>query len=113
MTSDKEAGGEMKSCPFCDGPVSRRSRVDRLYCNTCGACGPVTFNEARVIWNDAYCWKEIDRLKKELADFREALEKVRCQNSDPPTGEWIDDLDMVKISEDVFEKYPETPEAKA
>lgn len=62
MTEPKE--NELKPCPWC-GTIPRMS----IYSHWSGCC--ITDEEE---WNNAYCWKEIERLKKENEYFRQKLE---------------------------------------
>lgn len=67
---------ELKPCPFCG--VTPLQMLDGNVAH-CSGCQPVDR------WQNAYCWKEIDRLKKELADEKTLTDKdvekdytVRC-----------------------------------
>jgi predicted RNA-binding Zn-ribbon protein involved in translation (DUF1610 family) len=55
---------ELRPCPFCGDILKGKcgSGNYSLTCNNCGCRGPYSLLPP-LLWNNAYCWKEIDRLK--------------------------------------------------
>jgi len=53
---------KLKPCPFCGSTKMARSTIEPgdVYC----LCTHSLFREKE--WNDAFCWKEIERLKEPL-----------------------------------------------
>ena len=81
---------ELKPCPFCGifnvGGRKDLTILDEGVCLNCGVHGPENDNGEK--WNSAYCWKEIDRLKAELADYgkraieNDAVMRKRCYEAE-------------------------------
>ena len=73
---------ELRPCPFCmprpDLPQEARLEVREfdIVCK-CGALGPYLTNGLHVeAWNSAWCWKEIDRLKKAAESEYQRAESI-------------------------------------
>lgn len=64
---------ELKPCPFCGfhEPIFREGCVG---CRNSGCVGVFHFIPDRD-WQNAYCWKQIDRLEAEKRELVEALSK--------------------------------------
>jgi hypothetical protein len=56
------------------------------------------------VWQNAYCWKEIDRLKEELADREKTIEILKQRNSEWVEfhGNAVDALRKVERERDAF-----------
>lgn len=73
-----QTDGELKPCPFCEPPTMAGIKkfksiegTNYANCFDCGAAASISE------WNNAYCWKEISRLKEALSKEREkALDEL-------------------------------------
>lgn len=62
------SGGEMKPCPFCGEKLS--TIEGWIHCNNSGCMAEAISPDSIEEWNNAYCWKEIDRLTAELSVYK-------------------------------------------
>ena len=72
---------EIKPCPFCGGEITKDYDEEIAECNWIQCSLTKEMHEST--WNNAYCWKELDRLralneryKKALEDFEKAQQEI-------------------------------------
>ena len=75
-------GDELKKCPFCNKD-GKRSSGDEVVFLLCGCIPDHVCNEhdndANVdfkTWQNAHCWKEIDRLTARIKELEGALKRI-------------------------------------
>lgn len=74
----------VRPCPLCGSDL----KIDRFYARcTNRKCD---IEKKKESFENAYCWKELDRSQAEAAKLREALEDIFLHSDDPFTGEkWL------------------------
>ena len=71
---------ELRPCPFCGNKGIKDENL--VTCPTVGddsCCATSTIEE----WQNAWCWKEIDRLEQQNEKMREEFRTIRFVTSDP------------------------------
>lgn len=91
-------GDELKKCPFCNKD-GKRSSGDEVVFLLCGCIPDHVCNEhdndANVdfkTWQNAHCWKEIDRLTARIKELEGALDRIRTIDAPVFNGERVTSL---------------------
>lgn len=80
--TDPRSEATLRPCPDCGGNDLQLTTLpgsDKPWIVSCAECGVrmssgPSQEMARIAWNAAYCWKEIDRLQAENAELKQLIE---------------------------------------